>query len=219
MILTEGIYGIYKPKGPSSHFIINRLRRLTHIKRIGHAGTLDPLASGVLVVGIGRAFTKQLTTEVAKEKEYVVTIKLGESSTTYDAEGEKKIYPVDAVPTLEQISKALESFVGVIKQMPPVFSSIKIKGKAMYKRARKSTEPLQFVDMLQAREVEIRSIDVLEYVWPFLKLRVTTGPGVYIRSLAFDLGEVLRVGGYVFELERTRVGEFELKNSLQIEGL
>lgn len=219
MILTEGIYGIYKPKGISSHAVINQLRKLTGIKRIGHAGTLDPLASGVLVVGIGRVFTKKLNLEVAKEKEYLVTIKLGESSTTYDAEGEKTVYNVESIPTSDQISKALESFVGVIKQMPPVYSSIKINGKAMYKRARKSTDPAQFASLLQEREVEIKFIDVLEYVWPFLKLCVTTGPGVYIRSLAFDLGEALSVGGYVFELERTRVGEFSLDNSLNLEGI
>ncbi len=203
------IFVIYKPKGPTSHDIINKLRKEMGIKKIGHAGTLDPLASGVLVVGVGREATKQLGTIVKKEKEYLAKIRLGMTSTTDDEEGVKtEIKIVGKIPTLGEIKKAIAKFQGEISQTPPIYSAIKIKGKEAYKLARKGQEP-----KLKPRKVEIKKIDILKYEWPYLEIRVVTGPGVYIRSLARDIGQHLKTGGYLAELERTRVGEFTKENT------
>lgn len=208
----EGIIGVYKPKGPSSHDIIATLRKRTGVKTIGHAGTLDPLASGVLVVGIGRAATRQLHTMVEKEKEYVSTIHLGATSTTDDAEGEKKIWEVTTIPSASAIKKVLAEFIGAIEQIPPRFSAINVKGHRAYQLARSGKEVF-----LTPRKVLIKKIELLHYSWPLLIVRVTTGPGVYIRSLARDIGKKLATGGYIQELERTRVGEFTKNAALVLD--
>lgn len=214
--MKEGIFAVYKPKGPTSNDVLNQLRRRTGIKKIGHAGTLDPLASGVLVVGIGREATKQLGRIVKKEKEYLAKIKLGETSTTDDEEGEKtKTLPFlhtpvgqngkgrVTSPNLEEIREVVAKFEGRILQNPPIYSAVKVSGKEAYKLARQGKIP-----QLEPRKVEIKEIEILKYEWPYLELRVVTGPGVYIRALARDLGQALKTGGYLAELERTRVGDF-----------
>jgi len=199
----EGIFAVYKPKGPTSHDVIERLRKETGIKKIGHAGTLDPLASGVLVVGVGREATKQLATIVKKEKEYLAVIKLGETSTTDDEEGQKKESPISKKPNYKEVERVVQKFEGKILQTPPAYSAVKIKGKEAYKLARRGQKP-----NLGPRPVEIKEIKILKYQWPYLKLKVITGPGVYIRSLARDIGRELETGAYLAELERTRVGDF-----------
>jgi tRNA pseudouridine55 synthase len=210
----KGIHTVYKPKGPTSHDIINRLREETGVKKIGHAGTLDPLASGVLVVGIGREATKKLATIVKKEKEYLAVIKLGETSTTDDEEGEKKKIPISKRPNYKTIEEAVKKFVGEILQTPPVYSAVKIKGQESYKLARRGQKPV-----LKPRSVEVKEIRILKYQWPYLKLKVVTGPGVYIRALARDIGQELKTGGYLAELERARVGDFTLDKARAIEDL
>ena len=200
----KGIFAVYKPKGPTSHDIINKLRRETGVRKIGHAGTLDPLASGVLVVGVGREATKQLGAIVKKEKEYLAKIRLGMTSTTDDEEGTKtEVRIVGKIPTLGEIKKAVAKFKGEILQTPPIYSAIKVKGKEAYKLARQGQAP-----ELKPRKALIKEIETLKYEWPYLEINVVTGPGVYIRALARDLGKELKVGGYLAELERTRVGEF-----------
>lgn len=210
----EGIFPIYKPKGISSFKVIAILRRLTGIKKIGHAGTLDPLASGVLVVAVGRQATKQLDQIVAKEKEYRAVIRLGMTSTTDDEEGEKTIIAVDKEPALEMVKDAVATFVGHIEQVPSTFSAIKVAGRRAYDLARKG----EIVE-LKSRPAHIKEIEILDYNWPILTLCVVTGPGVYIRALARDLGAKLGVGGYIAELERTRVGEYTLKEAKTTEEL
>lgn len=210
----KGIFAIYKPKGPSSHDIIDKLRKITGIKKIGHAGTLDPLAKGILVVGIGREATKKLKDIVKDEKEYLATIKLGVESTTDDEEGEKMVRQGLYKPKINEIKKVVSEFQGKISQVPPIFSAVKIKGKEAYKLARKGREV-----SLKARRVEIKRIQILSYKWPYLKLKVITGPGVYIRALARDIGEKLDTGGYLFNLERTRVGGFTKEKSITISKL
>lgn len=204
------LFCVWKPRGPSSNQILNIIRREAGTWHVGHAGTLDPLAEGILVVGIGREATKRLHEAAGAEKEYEVKIKLGEESTTDDAEGEK--HPVvnetwemqhGNFPIQTDIEGVLEKFNGGYMQTPPMYSAIKIKGERAYRLARSGKEP-----KLEARFVEIKSIEILAYAWPYLSLRVVTGPGVYIRSLARDIGRMLRVGGYVTELIRTRVGNF-----------
>ena len=199
----KGLVAIYKPKGITSHDVINRLRRITGEQRIGHAGTLDPLAEGVRVVGIGREATKRLGEIKAKEKEYIAEIRLGMESTTGDEEGGKREVLPKQIPTQEDVEKAARKFEGEIEQAPPVYSAIKVGGKPAYRYARAGKK----VELL-ARRVLIKKIEILSYEWPFLKLRAVTGPGVYIRALARDLGRALGTAGYLTDLERVRVGEF-----------
>lgn len=201
------IVPIFKPKGPTSFQIISQVKKVTGIKKVGHAGTLDPLASGVLVIGIGRDSTRKLFQELEKEKEYEVLIKLGESSATDDEEGEKTAWKVTKEPEESEAAKGLEKFIGEIWQMPPVYSSVKRGGVRAYEDARAGRKVV-----LGKRQVLIKDIQVLNYEWPLLRLKVITGPGVYIRSLARELGEELKVGGYVKELIRTRVGEYKIED-------
>ncbi len=205
-LVTLGTVAVNKPKGVTSHRVINELRRYTGIKKIGHAGTLDPLASGVLVVAIGRENTKKISEIVKGEKEYIADIQLDGLSTTQDMEG--PITPItlpEKLPTLADVERVLKNFIGKISQTPSIYSAIKIDGKAAYKYAREGKE----VEM-RVREVEIKSIEILEYNFPMLKLKVETGPGTYIRTLAEDLGKSLGLGGYLTDLRRTRVGGFKL---------
>ena len=210
----QGIFAIYKSQGPTSHDIIDELRRITGIKRIGHAGTLDPQAKGILVVGIGRQATKKLSEVVKKEKEYLATIRLGEESTTDDSEGEKRKVEVRIIPLEEEVKNAVMSFEGEILQTPPVYSAVKVGGKESYKRVRKGEEV-----KLEPRKVVIKKIEILNYKWPDLIIKVVTGPGAYIRSLARDIGKKLGVGGYLFNLERVRVGDFRKEKAFTIEQL
>ena len=211
MATASTTIAIWKPKGPTSHDIVDAVRRITGEQRVGHAGTLDPMAEGVLVIGIGREATKQLATIVGHEKEYIATIRLGATSTTDDAEGEMTENPNAKIqmPNREDIERVLPRFIGLISQQPPAYSALKIRGVPAHRRVRRGEEVT-----LAPREVTIRTIDVLAYAWPTLDLRVTCGPGVYIRALARDIGAALGCGGYLTALARTRVGTF-MKESAQ----
>jgi len=211
IIHMHTIFAIYKSKGPTSHDVVERIRKITGIKKVGHAGTLDPLATGVLVIGVGRQATKQLGKIVKKEKEYIATITFGEESTTDDEEGEKKKWIIKDPPKQKQIEDIIHEFIGEVMQVPPVYSAVKVGGTAAYKRVRRGE-----VVHLEGRRVLIKNIHIIKYKWPVLILKVTTGPGVYIRSLARDIGKQLNVGGYLADLERTKVGEFTKEKSLTI---
>lgn len=208
----NGIFGINKPVGPTSHDIIDQLRRKIGIRKIGHAGTLDPLASGVLVVAIGREFTKQIDELVQKEKEYIAKVKFGFNSTTDDEQGDKEEIEISVEPTKEDITKILPKFIGEIKQMPPIYSSVKVSGRPAHRRARKGEDV-----KLGTRDVLIKDIEILDYRWPYLEIKVLTGPGVYIRSLARDIGKELKVGGYLAGLQRIRVGEYKINDAVSVE--
>ena len=207
----KDIFAVYKPKGPTSNQILTKIRRRTGIKKVGHAGTLDPLAQGILVVGVGRAATKQLGTIVAKEKEYLATIRLGYTSTTDDNEGQKEKIQDITKPLLVHVKNTLKQFKGEIDQVPPIYSAIKIKGQEAYKLARKGKEV-----KMKSRKALIKKISLISYKYPYLKIKVVTGPGVYIRSLARDIGQVLGTGGYLSSLERTRVGRFTKNKALKL---
>lgn len=209
------IYAIYKPKGPTSFDMIAKLRKITSIRKIGHAGTLDPLASGVLVVGITREGTRQLGQIEKTEKEYIAKIKLGMTSTTDDEEGEKNIIASNSsLVTRNLIEGVLKKFIGKIEQVPPVYSAIKIDGKPAHRRVRAG----QKVKM-KSRIVEIMDIELISYKWPYINIRVICGSGTYIRSLARDIGEKLKIGAYLADLERTRVGEFKVDNVCEFDDL
>lgn len=212
--LAEGMIAINKPSGMTSHDVVAKIRKISGIKKVGHAGTLDPLAEGVLVVGIGREATKKLGKIVEKEKEYIANVRLGMDSSTDDEEGEKKKYNVARKPTMQDIKKVIDQFIGEVQQLPPRYSAVKIRGKRAYKRARRGE---QFP--LPPRSVEIKNISIMKFNWPHLKLKVTTGPGVYIRSLARDIGQSLGTGGYLAGLKRTRVGIFVIGKSHTIENM
>jgi tRNA pseudouridine55 synthase len=212
--ILKKIFAVYKPVGPTSHDVVNRVRRATGERRVGHAGTLDPLASGVLVVAVGRESTKQLSAIVESEKEYLAGIRLGQGSTTDDAEGEKSDGAQIEPPSAAEIEEALKGFVGEIEQVPPAFSAIKIGGKTAYKLARQG-KPVE----LRARTVLIKEIELAEYQWPEVRIRVVTGPGVYIRSLARDLGQALGTAAYMSSLERTRVGQFGKDQAIPLDEL
>ncbi len=207
--MYKGLCAVYKPKGITSYDVIREIKKHVQGEKIGHAGTLDPLAEGVLVIAIGREATKHIADTVAKEKEYIAEVKLGVESATDDEEGEKTIFDVAHIPDKEIIEKVLASFIGTISQTPPPYSAIKIDGKEAYKYMRADKE----VEM-KPREVIIKEIELLNYEWPILSLRVVTGPGVYIRSLARDIGRALQTGGYLTGLVRTRVGDFALENAI-----
>lgn len=201
--VPEGMIAVWKLAGMSSHDVINRVRRASGIRTVGHAGTLDPLARGVLVIGVGRTATRGLAAEVQKEKEYVTTVRLGVTSSTDDEEGEKTAHEVAAIPTREAVDAAAQKFVGEIMQVPPIYSALKIKGRPAYAYAREGKE----LEM-KARPVTVKVVEVLSYEYPDIRVRAVTGAGVYIRSLARDIGAALGTGAYMADLERTRVGEF-----------
>jgi len=208
------IFSVIKPKGITSYQVIEKVKELIGKEKVGHAGTLDPLASGILVIAIGRQATKQLPEITLKEKEYVACIKLGQESSTHDEEGEKTLIEVKKIPEETEIRKALESFVGFTEQTPPKFSAVKVKGKRAYELARKGKD-----FELAPKTVFIKEIELIEFNYPLIKARIVCGKGTYIRSLARDLGEKLRTGAYITELERTSIGEFSKENSLELSEL
>jgi len=205
--IKSGIIGIYKIKGISSFEVIKELRQKLKIKKIGHAGTLDPLAQGVLVVGIGKEACQSLFQIVKKEKEYLALIKFGFNSSTDDDEGEKEKIEIMNKPDLKEIKRVLKKFKGIFYQIPPIYSAIKISGKPAYKFARKKEKVI-----LKKRAVEIKKIRILNYQWPYIKIKIISGPGFYVRALARDLGKELKIGGYLAELERIRVGDIKKKD-------
>lgn len=223
----KNIFAVNKPRGMKSHDVVDLVRKKTNIKRVGHGGTLDPLAQGVLVIAVGRENTKRLEQFVKGEKEYVAQVMLGFESATDDEEGEKTEINRKIKPTLEEIQTTVSLFIGMVKQTPPIYSAIKLKGKPAYKYARKAlqtgsdpagSDPAKTI-ILKSRPVEIKDIQILSYDYPILKIRTITGPGVYIRSLARDIGRELKTGAYLKNLIRTRVANFTIETATKIEDL
>lgn len=211
----DGLLLIDKPAGWTSHDVVAKLRGILKIRAIGHAGTLDPFATGLLVLGVGKG-TKRLTALVGVDKEYSATIRLGATSDTFDKEGVIVEQNAAKEPTRDEIESALNKFRGGYDQLAPLHSAKKIGGKKLYDLARagKATE-----EMRPMKQVKIEKITVVEYQWPDLKIDVKCGSGTYIRSLADDIGRELGVGGYCIELRRTTVGDFDVKNAVAMEGL
>jgi tRNA pseudouridine55 synthase len=209
---SAGLLNINKPGGVTSHDVVNRLRKLSGIRRIGHAGTLDPLATGVLLVCLGRA-TRLLEYLIGQPKTYTAVIHLGQSTNTYDADGEV-VSQRPLTCTIDEITQALAQFRGDIQQLPPLYSAIKIKGQPMYKLARRGVAVER-----QPRPVTIYALDIVTYTPPFLEIEVTCSSGTYLRSLAHDLGEVLGCGGHISALRRTAVADFKLETAVSLEHL
>lgn len=210
---TGQVLLINKPLEWTSFDVIRKIRSLLSVKKVGHAGTLDPLATGLLIVCTGK-FTKKINEFMSQEKEYTGTITLGARTPTYDLESE----PVDLKDisgiTRELIKSAIVQFTGEIMQVPPIHSAIKKDGKRVYELARRGE-----VVELDARKITIKEFEITGIDLPHVGFRVVCSTGTYIRSLANDLGAVLGCGGYLSSLCRTRIGAFKIEDALSMEML
>ena len=208
-----GFLNVYKPAGKTSNDVVAILRRITKIKKIGHTGTLDPFAVGVLPICIGQA--PRLIEYLKDDKAYIGTVQLGKSTTTYDIEGEG-VNLSDKMVTKEDIENALEQFKGDIKQLPPMYSAIKVQGKKLYEYARAGKEI-----EIQPRGVNIKDIKILNYDAENrqLELYIACSKGTYIRSIANDLGEVLGTHGHLTKLIRVQAGQFKINEAVKLEYL
>ncbi len=212
-MIIKGLFLINKPSGITSHDVISKLRKITDERRIGHAGTLDPLASGLLIVAIGREFTKQLDKFRGLDKTYTSRIKLGENTNTYDAEG-RVSFMSDLKPTETDVKSILESFVGTFNQMPPAFSAKKIKGQKAYDLARKGEQV-----ELKPKEITISKINFTSYKYPYINFNVTVSSGTFIRSLAYDIGKKLTTGAYLDKLVRIGIDKYSFKDAIDIDKI
>lgn len=208
-----GFLNIYKPVGMTSHDVVSVLRRVTKIKQIGHTGTLDPFAEGVLPICIGKA--TRLIEYLQDDKEYLATVQFGVATNTFDLDGEK-VFTSDKKVSRDDIKEGLKSFEGEILQFPPIFSAIKVKGKKLYEYARKGEEV-----EIQPRKVVIKNIELKNFDEELQQAQILLkcSKGTYIRSIANDLGKNLGCGGYLIKLIRTQAGKFRVENSVQLDGI
>ncbi len=209
----HGFINLDKPRGITSFGVIEQLRKKFRIKKIGHAGTLDPDGTGVLVIGVGKG-TRFLEFITGLEKEYLATIKLGVLTDTLDASGE--ILATKDVPELSEntLKKVLKSFIGEITQSPPAYSAVRVEGKRLYELAREGV-----LVNPKPRKVRIHKIELLGIAGDEFIIKVVCSKGTYIRALARDIGEKLGTYGIVRELRRTRVGHFRIENSVKLDEL
>lgn len=215
ILKKSGFLLVNKPIGPTSFGVIAKLRRVTGIKKIGHAGTLDPFASGVLVIAIGREATRLISQYVKLDKEYEAVLRLGAVTDTYDRMGKvEKLNVTSKKIDIGEIQKVLAKFKGEQKQTPPMFSAKKVNGKKLYELARKGIKIER-----KAALINIYELELLEYAFPLLKIRVKCSSGTYIRTLAHDIGQILGCGAYLEELKRTAVGKFKLDQCVDLNKL
>lgn len=209
----EGILLVDKPKGITSHDVVSKMRRVYHMKKVGHAGTLDPMATGLLLILIGKA-TKVSQYLMSLGKEYTGTVRLGQITDSQDAEGE--ILEEHPVPELteEGVKAEMKTFLGDQYQTPPMFSAKKINGQKLYKLARQGKTVER-----EPRVIHIGRFDMTNFALPEVSFLVTTSKGAYVRTIAHDLGEKLSCGGHLNVLRRTAVGDFRVEESATIEEL
>lgn len=214
----QGLLLIDKPKTWTSFDVVNYVRKMVAEMegkkpkncKVGHTGTLDPLATGLLVLVVGKEYTRRSGEFSKLDKTYEVTMKLGETSTTADAEGDKRVVS-DHQPTKAEVESALRQFTGDIMQIPPSFSAMKVGGQRAYKLAREG-KPVE----LEARPVTIYDNKLTRYDYPFVQFTSHVSSGTYLRSLVEDLGKVLQTGAYMSDLRRTTVGRFMLKEAISV---
>lgn len=208
----DGIIVINKPKGITSREVVNKVCKLLNTKKVGHTGTLDPIATGVLVLCVGKA-TKLVETLTSNDKEYVATVKLGILTDTLDTDGtiiEKKCVNLDK----DKLVNVLNSFIGTYNQEVPIYSAVKVNGKKLYEYARAKKEVT-----LPKRMVEIKKIKLIEFGNDYYKFKVTVSKGTYIRSLIKDINDKLGVIGVMSDLVRTKQGKFSINNSYTLEHM
>lgn len=215
--MTDGLMLIDKPAGMTSFGVVARVRRVLSNQqgkkiKVGHCGTLDPFATGLLLLCVGQE-CKNAGQYMKHDKVYEATFRLGQTSTSGDTEGE--IVDVsDHHPSLDDVRHALRNFVGSIEQQPPMYSAIKINGQRAYHIARRGEK----ID-LPIRTVTIYSLDLIEYAYPDVKVRVHVSSGTYIRSLAVDFGQILKTGAYCLQLRRTKIANFDVSDALRLEDM
>ncbi|MCH2210310.1 MAG: tRNA pseudouridine(55) synthase TruB [Fuerstiella sp.] len=213
---SQGLFGVlnlHKPAGVTSREVVNTVQSLVRPNKVGHAGTLDPMATGVLLVCVGRA-TRLVSILQQPSKSYRARFRLGQYSDTDDSTGNiRNVLPLQVI-SQEKIEKTLQEFCGVIEQIPPVYSAVKVQGQRAYTLARQGSQVT-----LRARPVRIDSIELLNFHWPNITLDIQCGSGTYIRSIARDLGDRLGCGGLMTALERTRIGAFCLDDSVDVNRL
>lgn len=213
--MTDGVLLVDKPAGMTSFGVVARIRRVLSSQagkkvKVGHTGTLDPFATGLMIIVVGKE-CKQAGTYSKLDKVYEATFTLGQESSTGDPEGE--LTPVsDIVPSLQDVTSALEQFTGEIRQRPPIFSAIKIDGQRAYKRARSGEE----IEMPE-RPVTVYSLELVDYSYPTLRVRTHVSSGTYIRSLAVDIGHALGTGAYCNELRRISIASWNIDNAQTLE--
>lgn len=202
---------IDKPLKWTSFDVVNKVRYAGKYKKVGHAGTLDPLATGLLILCTNKK-TKEIDTYQAQEKEYTGTLVLGKTTPSVDLETDFDAeYPTDHI-TLEAINQVVKQLTGVIEQIPPAHSAIKVNGKRAYESARKGEEVI-----IKSRQVEIKEFDIDTVHFPELSFRIVCSKGTYIRSLVRDFGKLLQSGAYMSSLRRTRIGDFSIENALTLD--
>ena len=202
---------INKPLNWTSFDVVRKVRNLVKIKKVGHAGTLDPLATGLLIICTGK-FTKRINEFMAREKEYTGSFTLGATTPTYDLESEPDNFKPFNHLTVDEIKKATSQFTGEIMQVPPAHSAIKQQGKRVYELARQGKEVV-----LEPRKLLISEFEITDIALPVVSFRVVCSTGTYIRSLAHDFGQALGCGAYLSSLCRTRIGEFKNENAMSME--
>lgn len=218
---TQGILLVDKPKSWTSFDVVNKVRRIVATAegrkpkniKVGHTGTLDPLATGLLVLLVGKAYTRRAGELSKLDKTYEVTMKLGETSTTGDDEGEKTVVS-DHKPTEDEIREQLRQFTGHLMQTPPIFSAMKINGKRAYDLARQG-KPVE----LKARPVTIYRNEFISYEYPYVRFDCDVSSGTYIRSLTEDLGKTLGTGAYMSDLRRTVIGSYTIADAVVLDDI
>ena len=206
-----------KPLYWTSFQLVNKLRWLVKTKlkikkiKVGHAGTLDPLATGLMIICTGKK-TKEIDQYQAAEKEYIATIKLGATTPSYDGETVENYFYGTQHINDDLIQKTILTFLGDIQQYPPIFSAIKVGGKKLYESARKGVEV-----EIKARSISIKELEILNIDMPYVQFRVTCSKGTYIRSLAFDIGKALNSGAWLYKLQRTKIGVYSVENAIHIQ--
>ncbi|APC40913.1 tRNA pseudouridine(55) synthase TruB [Clostridium estertheticum] len=208
----NGILNVFKPTGITSFDVVRLIRKISKVKKVGHAGTLDPEASGVLPVCIGKA-TKAIDYIMGDFKIYETELKLGVITDTYDREG-KILKESEVNSGVDEITLAIKSFIGEIKQVPPMYSALKVNGKKLYELARAGIEIER-----EARPITIYDINITDIKLPYIKFTVKCSKGTYIRSLCYDIGEKLKCGGMMWNLQRTATGQFHIDNAININEL
>jgi tRNA pseudouridine55 synthase len=211
-IHSQGLLLIDKPKGKSSFYLVKVLRSICKVKKIGHTGTLDPIASGLMILLIGKNYTTKAPQFLGARKTYQVEIRLGQSTDTYDSEGQTT-NTSQVKPTLQEVLDCIEMFQGDQSQIPPMYCAKKVKGKKLYELARQNI-------YIERAPIDINlNVEFIAYNYPTLELKVECSSGTYIRTLCHDIGLKLKCFGYITELRRTQNGPYTIKDALTIETI
>lgn len=207
-----GILLVNKSKNKPSFSIVSQLRKITKIKKIGHAGTLDPFATGLMIMLIGKKYTQKSNDFITCDKTYICRLHLGYTTKTFDTESEKVFYSKKE-PSKEELKQVLNEFQGDILQTPPMFSAKKVNGQRLYKLARQDI-------VIEREKIQVNvKTNLLAYEYPYIDLEITCSKGTYIRTIANDIGEKLKTGGYLITLTRMRCGDYLLKDAIDQEKL